>query len=165
MGLNISQTLSNVAVQQASGGSKNVNQVIRHAAQIIANRAGVPVEKVEAVIIQLALQISQAQGKAITAQFIFQIANQIIQNPNGVLGQAILNLVDQDDGGKSSHTTTVIKNYVKSSSNSRSDGGGGKDHDEPPKQPPPIIDSDSPDSGDNGDDDSGDDGGDGDGGG
>jgi hypothetical protein len=75
---NISQTLSNVAVQQASGGSKNVNQVIRHAAQIIANRAGVPVEKVEAVIIQLALQISQAQGKAITAQFIFQIANQII---------------------------------------------------------------------------------------
>ncbi|HKG72178.1 MAG TPA: hypothetical protein VKA87_09765, partial [Nitrososphaeraceae archaeon] len=82
---NITQTLSNAAVQQASGGSKNVNQVIRQAAQILANRAGVPVEKVEAIIIQLALQISQAQGKSITAQFIFQIANQIVQNPAGVL--------------------------------------------------------------------------------
>jgi pantothenate synthetase len=82
---NITQTLSNTAVQQASGGSKNVNQVIRQAAQILANRAGVSVEKVEAVIIQMALQISQAQGKVITGQFIFQIANQIAQNPNGVL--------------------------------------------------------------------------------
>jgi hypothetical protein len=82
---NITQTLSNTAVQQASGGSKNVNLVIRQAAQILANRAGVSVEKVEAVIIQMALQISQAQGKVITGQFIFQIANQIAQNPNGVL--------------------------------------------------------------------------------
>ena len=64
---NIIQTLSNTAVQQASGGSKNVNQVIRQAAEILANRADVPVEKVEAIIIQLALQISQAQGKSITA--------------------------------------------------------------------------------------------------
>ena len=110
---NITQTLSNTAVQQASGGSKNVNQVIRQAAQILANRAGVSVEKVEAVIIQIALQISQAQGKAITGQYIFQLANQIAQNPNGVLAQAILKLVNQDDGGKSSKTTTVIKNEVK----------------------------------------------------
>ena len=118
---NITQALSSTAVQQASGGSKNVNQVIRQAAQILANRAGVSVEKVEAVIIQMALQISQAQGKAITGQSILQIANQITQNPNGVLAQAILKLVNQDDGGKSSHTTTIIKNVVKSSSR----GGGG----------------------------------------
>src|SRR5918995_732537 len=71
----------------------------------------------------MALQISQAQGKSITAQFIFQIATQITQNPNSVLAQAILNLVNQDDGGKSNHTTTVIKNYVKSSSSSRENGG------------------------------------------
>jgi hypothetical protein len=120
---NITQTLSNTAVQQASGGSKNVNQVIRQAAQILANRAGVPVEKVEAVIIQIALQIAQAQGKDITGQSTLQIANQITQNPNGVLAQAILKLVNQDDGGKSSKTTTVIKNVVKSSSS----GGGGRD--------------------------------------
>jgi hypothetical protein len=63
---NITQSLSNAAIQQASGGSRNVNLVIRNAAQILANRAGVPVEKVEAVIIQIALQFAQAQGKAIT---------------------------------------------------------------------------------------------------
>ncbi len=62
---NITQTLSNTAVQQASGGSKNVNQVIRQAAQILANRAGVSVEKAKAVIIQMAIQMSQAQGKSI----------------------------------------------------------------------------------------------------
>jgi hypothetical protein len=33
-----------------------------------------------AVIIQLALQISQAQGKVITGQYIFQLANQIKQD-------------------------------------------------------------------------------------
>src|SRR5919112_1258408 len=110
---NITQSLSNTAIQQASGGSKNVNQVIRHAAQILANRAGVPVEKVEAVIIQMALQIAQAQGKTITAQSILQLANQIAENPNGVLGQAILQLVTQDDGGKSSHTTTIEKMWLK----------------------------------------------------
>jgi hypothetical protein len=119
---NITQSLSNTAVQQASGGSKNVNQVIRQAAQILANRAGVPVEKVEAVIIQMALQIAQAQGKSITGQSILQIANQITQNPNGVLAQAILKLVREDDGGKSSKTTTIIKNVVKVSGG----GGGGK---------------------------------------
>src|SRR5215210_6733917 len=116
---NITQTLSNTAVQQASGGSTNVNQLIRQAALILANRAGVPVEKVEAVIIQIVLQIAQAQGKAITGQYLFQLANQIIQNPNGVLAQAIIQLVNQDDGGKSSQTTTIIKNLIKIS------GGGG----------------------------------------
>jgi uncharacterized membrane protein YgcG len=110
---NIVQSLSNTAVQEASGGSKNVNQVIRNAAQILASRAGVPVEKVEAVIVQIALQVAQAQGKAITGQYIFQIANQIIQDPNGVLAQAILQLVLQDDGGKTTYTTTIIKNVIK----------------------------------------------------
>ena len=124
---NITQSLSNTAVQQASGGSTNVNQVIRQAAQILANRAGVSVEKVEAVIIQMALQIAQAQGKAITGQSIFQLATQITQNPNGVLAQAILKLVNEDDGGKSSKTTTVIKNVVKvSGGGGGGSGGGGK---------------------------------------
>jgi hypothetical protein len=121
---NITQSLSNTAVQQASGGLNNVNQVIRQAAQILANRAGVSVEKVESVIIQIALQISQAQGKSITGQYIFQFANQIAQNPNGVLAQAILKLVNQDDGGKSTQTTTVIKNVVKSSDGSSSGSNG-----------------------------------------
>jgi hypothetical protein len=87
--------------------------VIRQAAQILANRAGIPVEKVEAVIIQIALQISQSQGKSITAQSIFQIATQIVQDLNGVLAQAILKLVNQDDGGKSSQTVNIINNVVK----------------------------------------------------
>jgi hypothetical protein len=120
---NITQSLSNVAVQQASGGSKNVNLVIRQAAQILANRAGVPVEKVEAVIIQIALQFSQAQGKAITGQYIFQLANQIIQDPNGVLAQAILQLVLQANVGKSSQTTTIIKNVIRISTEDDSDDG------------------------------------------
>jgi hypothetical protein len=128
---NITQTLSNTAVQQATGGSNNVNQVIRQAAQILANRAGVPVEKVEAVIIQIVLQIAQAQGRAITGQYIFQLANQIIQNPNGVLAQAILQLVNQDDGGKSSHTTTIIKNVIKISGG---EGGDNGDNGKPPSK-------------------------------
>jgi hypothetical protein len=110
---NITQTLSNTAVQQASGGSKNVNQVIRQAAQILANRAGVPVEKVEAVIIQIALQIAQAQGKDITGQSILQIANQITQNPNGVLAQAILKLVNQDDVVKAAKLRQLSKMLLK----------------------------------------------------
>jgi hypothetical protein len=110
---NITQSLANTAIQQASGGSRNVNLVIRNAAQILANRAGVPVEKVEAVIIQIALQFAQAQGKVVTGQYIFQLANQIIQDPNGVLAQAILQLVTQDDGGRTSQTTTIIKNVIK----------------------------------------------------
>jgi hypothetical protein len=125
---NITQSLSNVAVQQASGGSKNVNLVIRNAAQILANRAGVPVEKVEAVIIQIALQFAQAQEKAITGQYILQLANQIIQDPNGVLAQAILQIILQDNVGKSSQTTTIIKNVIKIS---REDDSG----DERPRPP------------------------------
>ncbi len=126
---NITQSLSNTAIQEASGGSRNVNLVIRNAAQILANRVGVPVEKVEAVIIQIALQFAQAQGKSITGQYIFQLANQIIQDPNGVLAQAILQLVTQDDGGRTSHTTTIIKNVIKIRG-----GGGGDygDHGKPP---------------------------------
>src|SRR5215212_4059051 len=120
---NITQSLLNVAVQQASGGSKNVNLVIRNAAQILANRAGVPVEKIEAVIIQIALQFAQAQGRAITGQYIFQLANQIIQDPNGILAQAILQLVLQDNVGKSSQTTTIIKNVIKISTEGDSDDG------------------------------------------
>jgi hypothetical protein len=69
----------------------------------------------------------QAQGKAITGQYIFQIANQIIQNPNGVLAQAILELIRQDDGGKTSHTTTIIKNVIKIRS-----GGGDNGYDRKP---------------------------------
>ena len=63
------------------------------------------------------MQISQSQGKSITAQSIFQIATQIVQDPNSVLAQAILKLVNQDDGGKSSQTVNIINNVVK--------GGGG----------------------------------------
>ena len=120
---NITQSLSNVAVQLASDGSKNVNLVIRQAAQILANRAGVPVEKVEAIIIQIALQFAQAQGRAITGQYIFQIANQIIQDPNGILAQAILQLVLQDNVGKSSQTTAIIKNVIRISPEDDSDDG------------------------------------------
>jgi hypothetical protein len=83
---NVSQSVVNKAVQTATGAnSNNINEHIRQTAQIIAKQTGVPVEKVEAIIIQMALQIAQAQGKDITGQSIFQIANQIIQNPNGVL--------------------------------------------------------------------------------
>jgi hypothetical protein len=127
---NITQSLSNVAVQQASGGSKNVNLVIRNAAQILANSAGVPVEKVEAVIIQIALQFARAQGRAITGQYIFQIANQIIQDPNGVLAQAILQLVLQDNVGKSSQTTTIIKNVIRISR----DGDSSDERPRPPNK-------------------------------
>ena len=78
----------------------------------------------------MALQFAQAQGKAITGQYIFQLANQIIQDPNGVLAQAILQLVNQDDGGRTSQTTTIIKNVIKI----RGDGGG--DHGDHGKPPP-----------------------------
>jgi hypothetical protein len=137
-GKDVSGSVVTKAVQTATGAnSNNINQVIRQAAQTLANAAGVPVEKVEAVIIQIALQISQAQGKAISGQSIFQIATQIAQNPNGVLAQAILKLVREDDGGKSTKTTTVIKNVVKSSSSSRGSGGDGKDDDDDDDDGPP----------------------------
>ena len=117
----ITHSITDVAVQQATGGSKSVNLAIRHAAQILANRAGVPVEKVEPIIIQIALQIASSQGKTISGQSLFRLANLIIQNPNGILAQAILKLVQLDDGGRSIRTATIIKNVVEVSS---SQGGG-----------------------------------------
>jgi hypothetical protein len=110
-----------------------LNVVIRNAAQILANRAGVSVEKVEAVIIPIAIQFAEAQGKVITGQYIFQLANQIIQDPNGVLAQAILQLVTQDDGGRTSQTTTIIKNVINVS---RGGGGGDRDNEDHRKPPP-----------------------------
>jgi hypothetical protein len=104
------------AVQEASGGGKNVNDLIRQAAQIISKQAsGVPLQNIESIIIQMALQTSKAQGKAIAGQTIFEVANQIVRNPNGVLTQAIIQLAKQDthDGGKTGQTVNVIKNVVK----------------------------------------------------
>ena len=61
------------------------------------------------------MQIAQAQGKDITGQSIFQLANQIANNPNGIFTQLILQLVkqDTDDGGKNGHTVKIIKTVVK----------------------------------------------------
>ena len=115
-GGNVSQSVVNKAIQTATGAnSNNINQHIRQTAQIIAKQTGVPVEKAEAIIIQIALQIAQAQGKAITGQYIFQIANEIANNPNGIFTQVILQLAKQDtnDGGKSDRTIKVIKTVVK----------------------------------------------------
>jgi hypothetical protein len=116
-GQNISESVVTKAVQIATGAnSSKVKQLIGHAAQILANRAGVPVDKVEAVIIQIALQISQEQGKAITAQSVSQIVNQIAQNPNGVIAQAILKIVKQytDDNGKTGKMVNIIDDMIKS---------------------------------------------------
>jgi hypothetical protein len=62
----------------------------------------------------MALQTSKAQEKAITGQTIFEVANQIIHNPNGVLTQAIIQLAKQDtnDSGKTGLTVNVIKKVV-----------------------------------------------------
>jgi hypothetical protein len=73
------------------------------------------------------LQFAQAQGGAITGQYIFQLANQIIQDPNGILAQSILKLVTQDDGGRTSQTTMIIKNVIKSGS--KRSGGDVGDND------------------------------------
>ena len=116
-GKSVSQAIVNIAVQAASGASSNnINLIIRQTAQKIANQTGVSVEKIESIIIQIALQIAQAQGKAVTGQTIFEIANQIAQNPNGILAQALLQLVKQDaaDNGKTSQTVKIINNVVKS---------------------------------------------------
>jgi hypothetical protein len=62
----------NIAVQEASGGGKNVNDEIALAAQIIAKQSpGIPVRNIVSIIIQMALEISKAQGKAITGQMEF----------------------------------------------------------------------------------------------
>jgi hypothetical protein len=116
------------AVQEASGGGKNVNDLIRQAAQIISKQAsGVPLQNIESIIIQMALQTSKAQGKAITGQTIFDVANQIIRNPNGILTQAIIQLAKQDtnDGGKTGQTINVIKKVVEVSKGGGDSNGGG----------------------------------------
>jgi hypothetical protein len=100
---------------------------------------------VEAVIIQIALQISQAQGKAISGQTIFEIANQIAQNPNGILAQAIIQLVKQYmiDNGKTGQTVNIINNVIKTGGSSSKtivkvfERGGGGDGKPPPPPPPP----------------------------
>jgi hypothetical protein len=62
----------------------------------------------------MALETSKAQGKAITGQTIFEVANQIKQNPNGILTQAIIQLVKQDtqDNGKTGQTAKIIKTVI-----------------------------------------------------
>jgi hypothetical protein len=63
-GKDVSGSVFTKAVQTATGAnSNNINQVIRQVAQTLANAAGVPVEMVEAVIILIALQISQDKEK------------------------------------------------------------------------------------------------------
>src|SRR5215208_1107306 len=123
-GKNISQSLVNIAVQLVCGGSGNINENVRQAAQIIANQAGVSVEKVESILVQIALQIFKTQGNVVTAQSICQIASHIAHNPNGIIAQTILQLVkqDTDDGGKSGETIQIIKKVVKSSEVNK--GGG-----------------------------------------
>jgi hypothetical protein len=121
-GKSISQSLVNIAVQEASGGGKNVNDEIALAAQIIAKQSpGIPVRNIESIIIQMALEISKAQGKAITGQTIFEIASQIKQNPNGVLTQAIMQLAlkDTHDNGKTGQTANVIQKVAKASKEGR----------------------------------------------
>jgi hypothetical protein len=105
----------NIAVQEATGGGRNVNDDITLAAQIIAKQSpGTPVQNIESIIIQMALETSKAQGKAITGQTIFEVANQIKQNPNGILTQAIIQLVKQDtqDNGKTGQTAKIIKTVI-----------------------------------------------------
>ena len=123
-GKNISQSLVNIAVQLVCGGSGNVNEHVRQAAQIIANQAGVSVEKVESILVQIALQIFKTQGNVVTAQSICQIASHIAHNPNGIITQTVLQLVKQDtnDGGKSGETIQIIKKVVKSSEVNKGDG-------------------------------------------
>src|SRR5215213_905747 len=123
-GKNISQSLVNIAVQLVCGGSGNINENVRQAAQIIANQSGVSVEKVESILVQIALQIFKTQGNVVTAQSICQIASHIAHNPNGIIAQTILQLVkqDTDDGGKSGETIQIIKKVVKSSEVNK--GGG-----------------------------------------
>jgi hypothetical protein len=120
-GKNVSGSVVTKAVQIATGAnSNNINQVIRQAAQTLANTAGVPVEMVEAVIIQIALQVSQAQGKAISGQTIFEIASQVAKYPNGILAQAIIQLVKQYmvDNGKTGQTVNIINNVIKTGGSS-----------------------------------------------
>src|ERR687890_1288860 len=130
-GKSISQSLVNIALQLSCGESTNVNEPLRQAAQIIANQAGISTEKVESILIQIALQIFHSQGKVVTAQSICQIANQVAHNPNGIIAQTILQLVKQDthDDGKSSETIFHVKKVF----NSKDDNKGGRSGNEDDK--------------------------------
>ena len=115
-GKSISESIVDIAIQQASGGGKNVNEVLRQAAEIISKQApGVPLDNIKSILIQMALQTSQAQGKAVTGQTIFEMVNQIIRNPNGVFTQAIVQIakLDTHDLGKTGQTVSVIQKVVK----------------------------------------------------
>ena len=81
------------------------------------------VRNFESIIIQMALEISKVQGKAITGQTIFEVASQIKQNPNGVLTQAIIQLAKQDihDNGKTDQTSNLIHKTVSEVREDRSD--------------------------------------------
>jgi hypothetical protein len=83
------------------------------------------------MIIQIALQIAQTQGQAVTGQFIFQIANQITNNPNGIYTQLLLQLLkqDNDDNGKSSHTVKIIKTVIRSDGDDHRNNNGGREGD------------------------------------
>jgi hypothetical protein len=122
-GKSISQSLVNIALQLSCGESTNVNEHLRQAAQIIANQAGISTEKVESILIQIALQIFHTQGKVVTAQSICQIANQVAHNPNGIIAQTILQLVKQDthDDGKSSETIFHVKKVFNSKDDNKGD--------------------------------------------
>jgi hypothetical protein len=144
------QSIVNIAVQDATGGGRNVNDEIALAAQIIAKQSpGTPVRNIESIIIQMALEISRAQGKAITGQTIFEIASQIKQNPNGILTQAILQLAKQDtqDNGKTGQTANTVKTIVVESKKDNDkkyypatgmDGKGRSSDPNPSVQLPPV---------------------------
>jgi hypothetical protein len=137
-----SQSIVNIAVQDATGGGKNVNDEIALAAQIIAKQVpNIPVRNIESIIIQMALEISRAQGKAITGQTIFEIASQIKQNPSGVLTQAILQLAKQDthDNGKTGETVKVIRKSFQVTDRTEKSKGSDKALGQPPGIQPPGI--------------------------
>jgi hypothetical protein len=126
-GKSISQSIVDIATQQASGGGKNVIEVLREAAVIISKQVpNVPLDNIESILIQMALQTSEAQGKAITGQTIFEMVNQIIRNPNGVLTQAIVQLANLDthDLGKTGQTVAVIQKVVKVGGGSNTNSKG-----------------------------------------
>jgi hypothetical protein len=138
-GKDVTQSVVDTAVQEASGGGKNVNDLIRQAAQIVSKQApGVPLQNIESIIIQMALQTSKAQGKAITGQTIFEVANQIIRNPNGILTQAIIQLAKQDthDGGKTGQTVNVIRRVVSNDGGDSNGDRNGGDNEPAPDQLP-----------------------------
>ena len=58
----------------------------------------------------------QAQGKAISRQTIFEIANQVAKYPNGILAQAIIQLVNNTwllIMVKTGQTVNIINNVIR----------------------------------------------------